>query len=70
MLKQFELTQVGKVTPKEKETAAEFSKEKQSLVERIKGKIIFIRTLHVDAPTPDRFQHMTDVSNRGVTRIF
>jgi hypothetical protein len=70
MLKQFELTQVGKTTSIEKETVAEFGKKKQSLVERIKGRISFVRTLHVDAPTPDRFQHMADVSNRGVTRLF
>jgi len=70
MLKQFELTQAGNITSKEKETAVEFSKKKQSLVERIKGRITFIRTLHLDAPIPDRFQNLPDVSNRGVTRIF
>jgi hypothetical protein len=70
MLKQFELTQTGQVTPNEKETVVEFRIEKQSLVERIKGAISFIRTTHTDIATPDRFQNLPDVSNRGVTRLF
>ena len=70
MLKQFELTQIGSVAPKENETLFELDKDGQSLVERIKGALNFYRNDYLDVTTPDRLQNTPDVSRNGVTKLF
>ena len=69
MLKQFELTSIGTVAP-EAEDLFVLEKEKQSLVERIFGRINIFRRTHVDAVSPDRFQGANDTFSNGVTRLY
>lgn len=70
MLKQFELTQIGQVAPDEDETLFELRKDRQSLVERLTGRINIFKRLNVDVAIPDRIQKSQDVLSNGVTRLF
>jgi hypothetical protein len=70
MLKQFELTQIGQVAPEEDETLFELRKDRQSLVERLAGRINIFKKLGVDVAVPDRIQKANDVFSNGVTRLF
>jgi len=70
MLKQFELTKIGSVAPDEDETLFELRKDRQSLVERLTGRINIFKRLGVDVAIPDRIQKSNDVFSNGVTRLF
>jgi len=70
MLKQFELTQIGSVAPEYKEELFELSKESQSLVERIKGRMNIFRITSVDVPIPDKLNNPPNALINGVTKLF